>query len=224
MLKSGTVERPKPRPVTPGHARAAIVPGAPRKAPPPTAAQPYIYRLHGPLYTAWFVRTQRGGVKVTKYFGDRAWGGTAPALAAAIDWRDRQPWYHGQPPQPARGRGGPRGPRSGWKTPPAVADLDRYERWITLDGETRLCAFWVASWTDTHGKTWTRKFSVNFWGEDVARQKAQAFRIQYQRQVQALVDKHQVRVAQWRAKEAAQREAANTAQFTQAAAPMPRKA
>ena len=109
----------------------------------------------------WVIRVQQRDCKLERRFDDAAFGGEVQALNAARAWRDQQPWY--RPP------GGTRSLRREW---PTVAEVARYESLLDVAGRQRQCAFWSASWTDAKGKVWTRKFSVNFWGEDAARQKA----------------------------------------------------
>lgn len=159
---------------------------------------PYIRRRDDCRGRAWLVRVGRKDVKLERMFSDGTFGGIAQALAAAQQWRDAQPWYrsgrfgiairrgpddpdaayaralrrvfahvpanpgHQDTPRPA-----PRLPKA-----PPTPQVARHDSLLVIDGRVRLCAFWSATWTDRQGKTWTRKFSVNFWGEEAAHQKA----------------------------------------------------
>jgi len=139
------------------------LPAADHSAGPPTTPGPHIRRrddLHG---RGWLVRVVRKHFRQERMFSDSTWGGAALALAAAQQWRDAQPWFH-SPPAGAQGQRRP--------PPPTAAQVLRYESLLTVQGKPLACAFWCASWTDDQGRTWVRKFSVNFWGEPVARQKA----------------------------------------------------
>lgn len=125
------------------------------------SANPYIRRRDNPekRVHVWQVRLQLAEPPASKTFSDKTWGGTAQALEAARQWRDNHPWY-----------------QANFKKPNEADEVKRYETSLLMDGEAqpRHCAFWRASWKDEYGRTWTRNFSVNFWGEEVARQKAQA--------------------------------------------------
>lgn len=126
----------------------------------------YIKRRTNGGVQGWRVRVQERDLKVDRLFSDGPWGGMAQSLAAARHWRDQQPWYRSTANASAKPR---RDAQAALLTAPEVV---RHESLLMIDGQPRLCAFWSANWTDATGRTWTRKFSVNFWGEDVAQQKA----------------------------------------------------
>jgi len=119
---------------------------------------------------SWLASVSRRDYKDKRRFRDNEYGGMAQALAAAQAWRAQQPWYR---------------PGVTRKPPAKAAQVTRHESLLEINGQQRLCAFWSVSWEDAKGKAWTRKFSVNFFGEEVARQKAQAICAQQQRGVQA---------------------------------------
>ena len=109
----------------------------------------------------WVVRVDKRDYKVERRFSDKAFGGMVQALAAAQAWRNQQPWYR---------------PPGGRPVHPRVSEVMRHERLLDIDGQQRQCTFWSVSWQDADGRIWTRKFSVGFWGEAAARQKAEAIR------------------------------------------------
>lgn len=152
--------------------------------------------IHG-----WRVRVQRNDVYLERLFSDNAWGGMAQALVAARQWRDQQPWY--RPPREKATTAATK------QTLLSVMEIARHESMLLVDGCRRRCAFWSVSWIDAQGKTWTRKFSVNFWGEEVARQRALAIHAQQLRWAQTPA-------AQREAK--ARRQASNSAKFVAASA------
>lgn len=132
----------------------------------------------------WMATATRSGRRTHKFFCDADWGDEALALSAANTWRSlhaagmqpaREPKAEPAPhdePQPARRRG--RGD---------VDELVRYEKSELGDGRRGHFAFWVAAWTDLDGMRHERKFSVNFWGEEIAQQKAAALREQQLRRM-----------------------------------------
>lgn len=90
---------------------------------------------------------------------------------------------------------------------PRVSEVSRYEALMpgAPGRQARVSAFWTASWYDGNGQTQTRKFSVSYWGEDMARQKAQEMHQQQLRWAQALLAKSAARaLARAKKKEQAQ--------------------
>jgi len=144
-----------------------------------------IQRRDGRQMFGWVVRSQRRDANAYQVFSDGTWGGRAQALEAALLWRNRQPWWQplDAPKSKNKDRAGQAKPS---KTPLVVAEVARHDSLLHIDGKQRLCAFWSASYTDAHGKTHTRKFSVNFWGEEAALEKAKAVHRQQRRIVRAL--------------------------------------
>ena len=58
------------------------------------------------------------------------------------------------------------------RRPRVASEVTRYERPSLTKGQREVSAFWVVTWNATGGTRLSRKFSVSYWGEDVARQKA----------------------------------------------------
>lgn len=107
----------------------------------------------------WEVRIVRKDLKTTKLFSDGPHGGAEGAMVAAQAWRDQKIGFH---------------PRSTPKLSARVLEIYRYEHPMRDVNQPRMSAFWAAAWIDARGHTWTRKYSVEFWGEDMAKNKAEA--------------------------------------------------
>ena len=118
----------------------------------------------------WVVTLQRKGAILVKRFSDGVYGGKREALKAAVEYRDsflaldkpfdHQIWIR------TRLR---KNNKSG------IPGVHRYEIMDNGNAEkTRAC--WIAAWTDEHGATRHRKFSVARYGEQQAKELAIAER------------------------------------------------
>lgn len=117
---------------------------------------------------AWLVRVQRHNQTAIKMFSDSVWGGKRKALAAARAWRDE---HKQAPAEQAHALWRRNCLRSNNRS--GLVGVARYERKADTYGhKTGGAAFWLASWTDEHGASRKRKFSVKRWGERGAKQKA----------------------------------------------------
>lgn len=128
----------------------------------------------------WVVTLQRKGAVIVKRFSDGICGGKREALKAAVEYRDsflardkpfdHQIWIR------TRLR---KNNKSG------IPGVHRYEVADNPDtGNVR--AYWVAAWTNEHGVTRQRKFSVARYGEEEARLLAIAERDYQLRRVVAI--------------------------------------
>lgn len=110
---------------------------------------------------AWIVCVQRHNVIATKTFSDGVWDSKRAALAAARAWRDEQLQAQGEYEHTLWRRNClRRNNRSG------LVGVARYER------KSGGAPFWMASWTNEHGISRKRKFSVKLWGEHGAKRRA----------------------------------------------------
>ncbi|WP_255429291.1 hypothetical protein [Ramlibacter albus] len=150
--------------------------GAPEGDPPP-AAEPGVSRIEGDEGTrpGWMASAPRDRRETHKFFADRDWGDMHLAHAAATVWRQ----IH------IGGRDAVaelKAPRKFMPAPAAVKSVGRgiaeppvrYEKTQLGDGRRGQFAFWMVAVTDGNGHRLERKFSVNYWGEDIARRKAEA--------------------------------------------------
>jgi hypothetical protein len=118
----------------------------------------------------WVVTLQRKGAMIVKRFSDGVYGGKREALDAAVEYRDsflalENPFDHQIWIRTRRRKNNKSG----------IPGVLRYE--VAENANTgRVRAFWLASWTDEHGATRTRKFSVTRYGEQEARRLAVAER------------------------------------------------
>ena len=116
----------------------------------------------GKKYGGWEVRMQRRGKKTEKFFSDNGFGGKRGALAAAKKFRDeleaRQRKYTvkelAQNPS-KRNKSGVVGVRLHQQKD--VRGDYEYQYW-----------YWVAQWTDGHGRRRTKSFSVHQHGDEEA--------------------------------------------------------
>lgn len=175
----------------------------------------HIHRVELARGAAWEVKARHGSSKKTQVFIDKLFGGTEPALQAARAWRDEtlkaMRGRAAKPPKPVlRRRTPPEKPlprtrsaapsgstledarqeikKGAYRSRPRVEEIKRHESLMpSIDGgPPRIDAFWTARWTDAGGSSQTRKFSVNYWGEEVARQKAMEAHEQQLRWIQAI--------------------------------------
>ena len=116
----------------------------------------------GKVYGGWEVRLQRRGEKTEKFFSDSGYGGKRAALEAAKEFRDeietksRKYTVEELAENPsARNRSGVVGVR--------------LHKQVDTRGEYEFHYwYWVAQWTDGHGKRRTRSYSVHTHGDDEA--------------------------------------------------------
>lgn len=161
----------------------------------------YIQRVERLRGNGWEVKLRRGTFKKTRLFGDVLWGGTEAALLEARAWRDEKIKDMPRAARPRiqivaelpveQSSPSPKNsdvkPEKADKTAkeeknkktaspklPRVANVVRRESKIpAAPGRPPwVSAFWIASWTDTNGLHLSQKFSVNYLGEEVSRQKA----------------------------------------------------
>jgi hypothetical protein len=103
----------------------------------------------------WQVRLQRRGVKYAKFFGDRAHGGQAAGLQAALRWRNEL-LARFESEESARVCRRSARNRSG------VVGVSR----VTVTGPNGVeYLFWQATWSPSPGKRRTVKFSVRRYGD-----------------------------------------------------------
>ncbi|AFM24669.1 AP2 domain-containing protein [Desulfomonile tiedjei] len=128
----------------------------------------------------WIVTMQRKGAVIVKRFSDGIYGGKQKALKAAVEYRDsflardkpfdHQIWIR------TRLR---KNNKSG------IPGVHRYE--IKANPNTgNVRVYWIAAWTNEHGVTRQRKFSVAQYGEEEAKLLAIAERDYQLRRVVAI--------------------------------------
>jgi hypothetical protein len=128
----------------------------------------------------WVVTLQRKGAVIVKRFSDGIHGGKRKALKEAVEYRDSflardkpfdyQIWLR------TRLR---KNNKSG------IPGVHRYEVRDNPDSEN-IRVYWIAAWTDEHGATRQRKFSVTRYGEEEAKLLAIAERDYQLRRVVAI--------------------------------------
>ena len=116
---------------------------------------------------AWRVSLRRHGHRHVKNFTDKKFGGTDAALLSAQDFRDE--FLASHPPISRKEvclvrRSNNRSGVSG-----VCTYAKRHQR---RDGSVKENWYWEASWPDTSGQAVKRVFSVNNYGESMARQMA----------------------------------------------------
>lgn len=109
----------------------------------------------------WQVRLQRRGVKYGKYFGDRGYGGSAQALAAAREWRDQV--LANLPNEDT-----PRICTVSSRNSSGVVGVSKV-RVMTANG---FYQFWQATWSPPDGKRRCVRFSIKRYGNKGAFQLA----------------------------------------------------
>lgn len=116
----------------------------------------------GKSYGGWEVRMQRRGKRHEKFFSDNAYGGKRNALSAAKDFRDElEDKLKGYSVKELSKRPSTRN-RSG------VVGV-RLHHQKDIRGEyIYYYWYWIAQWTDGHGKRKTRSFSCHTYGDDEA--------------------------------------------------------
>jgi hypothetical protein len=111
----------------------------------------------------WIVTLQRKGAVIVKRFSDGIYGGKREALKAAVEYRDsflardkpfdHQIWIR------TRVR---KNNKSG------IPGVLRYEMPRSSDAQNPR-VYWIATWTNEHGATRQRKFSIDRYGEEEAK-------------------------------------------------------
>ncbi len=116
----------------------------------------------GTTYGGWQVRLQRKGKKTEKFFSDSVYGGKRNALNAAKEFRDqlerqsRKYTVKELADQPStRNRSGVVGVRL-HQQQDTRGDYE-YHYW-----------YWIAQWTDGHGRRKSKSFSVHQYGDEEA--------------------------------------------------------
>lgn len=116
---------------------------------------------------AWRVSLLRKGKRLVKNFPDRQYGGTPKALNAARHYRDALISQH--PPLSRKDFAAIL--RSNNQT--GISGVYRYaKRYKLKDGSQRESWYWEANWPTERGVSAKATFSVNRYGEDLARQMA----------------------------------------------------
>lgn len=116
----------------------------------------------GKVYGGWQVRFQCRGKTTTKYFSDNLFGGQRKALLAAKNYRDSLEKVSRKYSVRELSRVPSVRNRSG------VVGVRRHKQ-VDLRGDYEFHYwFWVAQWTDGHGRRKTRSFAVGVFGEDEA--------------------------------------------------------
>lgn len=110
----------------------------------------------------WTVRVRRRGHDFVDYFGDSVWGGRAPALLAAQHFRDGLLQRIGADTRVRRRI--PKGSRS--KTGVPGVSFERH----VVDGHTY--SRYIAQWQDPEEGTRRRRFLVQRYGRELARELA----------------------------------------------------
>ena len=116
----------------------------------------------GKVYGGWQVRLQRRGRATTKYFSDNQFGGQRKALLAAKQYRDSLEQVSAKYSVSELARKPSVRNRSG------IVGVRRHKQ-VDHRGDFEFHYwFWVAQWTDGHGRRRTRSFAVDAFGEDEA--------------------------------------------------------
>ena len=116
----------------------------------------------GKVYGGWQVRMQRRGQQVTKYFADNQFGGQRKALSAAKQYRD------GLEKMGRKFSVGELARNPSVRNRSGVVGVRRHKQ-VDQRGDYEFHYwFWVAQWTDGHGRRKTRSFAVGVFGEDEA--------------------------------------------------------
>lgn len=117
---------------------------------------------NGKVYGGWEVRLQRRGRKTEKFFSDNSFGGKRAALQAAKEFRDSlEASLRGYTVEELAQRPSRRN-RSG-----VVGVRLHHQKDVRGDFEYHYW-YWVAQWTDGHGKRRTKSFSCHTYGEQEA--------------------------------------------------------
>ena len=111
----------------------------------PSEEHPGRHPTHG-----WQVRARRDGERQSKFFADARHDGPDPALAAAIEYRDRL--LASLPDEPTR-------PRKAWSNT-GVVGLSLREK----DGADETKLYVQLNWVDARGKRKSGSYSVAKWG------------------------------------------------------------
>jgi hypothetical protein len=130
-----------------------------RKAPRRNISRIEIRAADGTLYGGWEVRIQRRGRKTQKYFADKTYGGKRRSLEAAKAFRDDIEKSSRTFSVKERARTASKRNRSG-----VVGVSLHQQRDVRGEIEYRYW-YWVAQWTDGHGRRRTRSFSVEQYGD-----------------------------------------------------------
>jgi len=125
----------------------------------------------GTPWSGWMVRVQRRGRYVSRFFNDARHEGKMDALRAAKQFRDAAEERDAHWSVTERAENPPQNNVSG------TVGVRRVRQRFVRDGSESRYWFWVAQWTDGHGRRKTRAFSVNKHGEDEAYELAVAARM-----------------------------------------------
>ena len=114
------------------------------------------------MYGGWEVRMQRKGDKHEKFFSDRNHGGKRAALTAAKAFRDELEQAHKKYSVEELAQSPSRRNRSG-----VVGVRLHLQKDVRGDYEYHYW-YWVAQWTDGHGRRKTKSFSCHTYGDEEA--------------------------------------------------------
>ena len=116
----------------------------------------------GNVYGGWEVRIQRKSKVRSKFFSDLNHGGKRAALRAAKEYRDQIEILY--PKQTVAQKARKRSTRN----KSGVVGVRLHEQKDRRGDYEYTYWYWVAQWTDGHGKRKTRSFSVHQYGDDEA--------------------------------------------------------
>ena len=115
---------------------------------------------------------QRRGKKTEKFFSDNGFGGQRGALNAAKDFRDELEDSSRKYTVKELAKNPSKRNKSG------IVGVRLHKQIDTRGDYEYHYWYWVAQWTDGHGRRRTRSFSVHTYGEEKAKKLAQAARRQ----------------------------------------------
>lgn len=133
-----------------------------RKNPKRNISRIETYSSTGKMYGGWEVRLQRRGKKTEKFFSDNAYGGKRKAFNAAKEFRDeleaksRKYTVRELAQQPSvRNHSG-------------IVGVRLHQQKDTRGDYIYSYWYWVAQWTDGHGRRKTKSFSCHTHGDEEA--------------------------------------------------------
>ncbi|MEM7781888.1 MAG: AP2 domain-containing protein [Planctomycetota bacterium] len=134
----------------------------PRKKPRRNITRVEIENRDGNLYGGWEVRLQRRKKKYSQFFSDLNYGGKRASLQAAKVYRDELEEENPKASVAQNARSLSTRNKSGVVGVRLHEQKDRrgdyeYHYW-----------YWVAQWTDGHGRRKTKSFSIHQYGDDEA--------------------------------------------------------
>ena len=133
-----------------------------RKNPKRNISRIETYSPSGKMYGGWEVRMQRKGKKTEKFFSDNGHGGKRNALKAAQEFRDglekklRKYTVKELAQRPSK------------RNKSGVVGVRLHHQKDTRGDYIYYYWYWVAQWTDGHGRRKTKSFSCHTYGDEEA--------------------------------------------------------